>query len=81
MITFQYSSEKKITTDILQNLQRISATIEDEAQREEVTRLAGDDFESKVVSKRLSALGILETYPTAALPLGEFLAMLPPMRI
>lgn len=72
---------KIFLTDILQNLQRISATIADEAQREEVARLAGDDFESKVVSKRLSVLDILETYPTAALPLGEFLAMLPPMRI
>jgi cytochrome P450 / NADPH-cytochrome P450 reductase len=56
-------------------------TIPDEAQREEVARLAGAEFESKVVSKRLSPLDILEMYPTAALPLGEFLAMLPPMRI
>lgn len=80
MIAFQCSNENFLT-DILQNLQRISVTIADEAQREEVARLAGDDFELKVVSKRLSALDILETYPTAALPLGEFLVMLPPMRI
>jgi cytochrome P450 / NADPH-cytochrome P450 reductase len=31
--------------------------------------------------KRRSPLDILEEYPAAALPLGEFLAMLPPMRI
>jgi cytochrome P450 / NADPH-cytochrome P450 reductase len=46
-----------------------------------VARLADADFESKVVNKRLSVLDILEMYPTAALPLAEFLAMLPPMRI
>jgi cytochrome P450/NADPH-cytochrome P450 reductase len=46
-----------------------------------VARLANADFESRVVNKRLSVLDILEMYPTAALPLAEFLAMLPPMRI
>ena len=50
-------------------------------QRESLFRLAGEDFESKVAMKRLSPLDILEMYPNAALPLGEFLAMLPPMRI
>jgi cytochrome P450/NADPH-cytochrome P450 reductase len=31
--------------------------------------------------KRRSALDLLEEYPSASLPLGDFLAMLPPMRI
>jgi len=68
-------------TNNTQNIQRISASIPDQAQREEVAGLAGSNFESKVALKRLSPLDILETYPTAALPLGDFLAMLPPMRI
>jgi len=81
MIAFLCLSEGKFLTDVLQNLQRISATVPDDTQRDEVARLANADFESKVVNKRLSVLDILEMYPTAALPLAEFLAMLPPMRI
>jgi len=43
--------------------------------------LAGADFEKEILTKRRSPLDILEEYPSAALPLGDFLAMLPPMRI
>jgi cytochrome P450/NADPH-cytochrome P450 reductase len=63
------------------NIQKIASTIPDEKDREEVLRLAGPDFETKVGPKRLSPLDLLEAYPSAALPLSDFLAMLPPMRI
>jgi cytochrome P450/NADPH-cytochrome P450 reductase len=43
--------------------------------------LAGKDFEKEILAKRRSPLDILEEYPSATLPLGDFLAMLPPMRI
>lgn len=43
--------------------------------------LAGKDFEKEILNKRRAPLDILEEYPAAVLPLGDFLAMLPPMRI
>jgi len=43
--------------------------------------LAGKSFEQEILNKRRSPLDILEEYPTTALPLGDYLAMLPPMRI
>jgi len=43
--------------------------------------LAGKDFEKEIANKRLSVLDLLEEFPSATLPLGDFLTMLPPMRI
>lgn len=43
--------------------------------------LAGKDFDTEISKKRRSPLDILEEYPSATLPLGDYLAMLPPMRI
>jgi cytochrome P450/NADPH-cytochrome P450 reductase len=43
--------------------------------------LAEKDFEKEITNKRRSPLDLLEEYPSAALSLGDFLAMLPPMRI
>jgi cytochrome P450/NADPH-cytochrome P450 reductase len=43
--------------------------------------LAGKSFEEEILVKRRSPLDILEEYPAATLPIGDFLAMLPPMRI
>lgn len=63
------------------NVARISASIPDEETRKKVLALASDQFEAEVAAKRRSPLDILEEYPSAELPLGEFLAMLPPMRI
>jgi cytochrome P450/NADPH-cytochrome P450 reductase len=49
--------------------------------RAKILDLAGKNFAMEIALKRKSPLDILEEYPSAALPLGEFLAMLPPMRI
>lgn len=68
-------------TNKQQNVQQIASTLADEAQSKQLLRLAGPDFHTEIGEKRLSPLDILETYPTAALPLSSFLAMLPPMRI
>lgn len=63
------------------NVQQIASTLADEAQKFQLLQLAGPDFDAEVGAKRLSPLDILEKYPSAALPLSSFLAMLPPMRI
>jgi cytochrome P450/NADPH-cytochrome P450 reductase len=39
------------------------------------------NYEKEVMLKRRSAIDLLEEFPSAALPLGDYLAMLPPMRI
>lgn len=63
------------------NIQRISIFVADESQKEELLRLAGQDFETVTLANRLSPLDILERYPAAALPFADFLAFAPPMRI
>ncbi|TVY39678.1 Bifunctional cytochrome P450/NADPH--P450 reductase [Lachnellula occidentalis] len=63
------------------NVMRIAASCTEEAVKAKILALAGDDFETEITLKRRSPLDLLEEYPAAALPLGEFLAMLPPMRI
>ncbi|EFR05015.1 bifunctional P-450:NADPH-P450 reductase [Nannizzia gypsea CBS 118893] len=63
------------------NVARIASSISDEKIREEVLTLSKEGFESEILKKRRSPLDLLEEYPTAELPLGDFLAMLPPMRI
>ncbi|KAH7346150.1 P450 family fatty acid hydroxylase [Rhexocercosporidium sp. MPI-PUGE-AT-0058] len=59
----------------------IKTSCPDETVRASISALAGKDFEQEVLKKRRSPLDILEQYSGAALPLGDFLAMLPPMRI
>ncbi|KAH8751145.1 fatty acid hydroxylase [Hyaloscypha sp. PMI_1271] len=63
------------------NVTRIAASAADESVRSQIMALAGEDFEKEILAKRRSPLDILEEYPSATLPLGDFLAMLPPMRI
>lgn len=63
------------------NVARIAASTPDAAIRAEIEALAGANFEKEITNKRLSPLDLLEMYPSAALPLADFLAMLPPMRI
>ncbi|EFE36292.1 cytochrome P450 oxidoreductase OrdA-like, putative [Trichophyton benhamiae CBS 112371] len=63
------------------NVARIASSISDEKVREEVLALSKEGFENEILKKCRSPLDLLEEYPTAELPLGDFLAMLPPMRI
>ncbi|KAI0599856.1 bifunctional P-450:NADPH-P450 reductase [Biscogniauxia sp. FL1348] len=52
-----------------------------EEVREALTRLAGPEYEAEVLAKRISPLDLLERYPSIDVPLVDFLAMLPPMRV
>ncbi|KAF4630984.1 hypothetical protein G7Y89_g7156 [Cudoniella acicularis] len=63
------------------NILKIASSCTDETEKAKVLDLAGKNFEKEVQLKRRSPLDILEEYPSAALTLGDFLAMLPPMRI
>ncbi|KAH6679044.1 fatty acid hydroxylase [Halenospora varia] len=63
------------------NIAKIAASCDDEKDKKKILDLAGKNFEMEVQAKRRSPLDILEEYPSAKLQLGDFLAMLPPMRI
>lgn len=58
----------------------VDATDSDEESKA-LRHLASDGYDSEVLAKRVSVLDLLEKYPSINLPMGQFLAMLPPMRI
>lgn len=51
------------------------------ADRETLKGLASDDYDAEIITKRVSILDLLETYPSIDLPLESFLTMLPQMRV
>lgn len=59
------------------------AAIEDAETQAELRYIASSPsrFTSEIVHKRVSILDILMRYPAIKLPIGDFLAMLPPMRV
>lgn len=54
---------------------------EDTSIVKELEQLNGSDYQELVTMKRVSVLDLLEQFPSIALPLGSYLAMLPPMRV
>ncbi|KAF4120958.1 cytochrome P450 / NADPH-cytochrome P450 reductase [Geosmithia morbida] len=63
------------------NILALAASTEDEADKAMLKDLADASYEKEILEKRMSVLDLLETYPSAKLSLGSFLAMLPRMRI
>ncbi|KAJ5998766.1 Oxidoreductase FAD/NAD(P)-binding [Penicillium sp. IBT 35674x] len=59
------------------------AAVEDAETQAELHYIASSPsrFTSDIVKKRVSPLDLLMRYPAIKLPIGEFLAMLPPMRV
>ncbi|KAI9815970.1 MAG: hypothetical protein M1827_001962 [Pycnora praestabilis] len=65
----------------LKNVNAISKSVTESSEKEELQHLASDAFTAEITAKRISPLDLLERFPSATLPLGEFLGMLPPLRI
>lgn len=63
------------------NILALLDTVRDEQAKTELTRLSEETFTSEITAKRVSVLDLLERFPSAQLPLGVFLKMLPPMRV
>ncbi|KAI9738411.1 MAG: hypothetical protein M1834_008914 [Cirrosporium novae-zelandiae] len=63
------------------NVRVIVQSIPDETVRHEAESLAGDSFDSEITAKRTSVLDLLEKYPSSTLTIGDFLAMLPQLRL
>ncbi|KAI1800734.1 cytochrome P450 [Daldinia bambusicola] len=61
------------------NISTLAEVAKDEAEKEALRNLAKDSED--VFAKRISVLDLLEKYTSIDLPLGAFLAMLPPMRV
>ncbi len=65
----------------MQNVLAIGKRASDEATKQEFKILCGDSFKSEITDKRVSPLDLLERFRNIRMPFGDFLAMLPPLRI
>ncbi|KAH6996594.1 cytochrome P450 [Ilyonectria sp. MPI-CAGE-AT-0026] len=63
------------------NILAVAEATDDKAIIQELEKLAGDDYQDKIVAKRVSVLELLEEYPSVPFPISSYLAMLPPMRV
>ncbi|KAH8655409.1 cytochrome P450 [Xylariales sp. PMI_506] len=63
------------------NILALAEATEVEEEKIALKSTAGDAYEKEVSEKHVSVLDLLEQYPSVKLPLGSFLAMLPPMRV
>lgn len=57
------------------------AAFADAETKSALEALLGDVFASEITATRTSPLDLLERYPELSVPLGSFLALLPPMRV
>jgi cytochrome P450/NADPH-cytochrome P450 reductase len=64
-----------------QNILTLAEATQDKSTVEQLQKLAGDDYQDAISSKRVSILDLLEKFSSISLPFGAFLAMLPPMRV
>ncbi|KAI0124807.1 cytochrome P450 [Xylariales sp. AK1849] len=63
------------------NILALAEATGSEKDRDILKKLAGASYDDEISAKRISVLAILEQYPSIKLPLGSYLAMLPPMRV
>ncbi|KAG5662283.1 hypothetical protein KAF25_004701 [Fusarium avenaceum] len=63
------------------NILALAEATEDKDTIKELERLAGDAYQDDISPKKVSVLDLLEKHPAVALPIGSYLAMLPPMRV
>lgn len=65
----------------MQNILALAEATESSADKGSLKKLASEFYDEEVSNKRLSVLDLLEKYPSVKLPLGTYIAMLPPMRV
>ncbi|GKT45276.1 bifunctional cytochrome P450/NADPH--P450 reductase [Colletotrichum spaethianum] len=63
------------------NVLSLLEATKDEVTTKELERLSGEAYHQEITQKRMTVLDLLEKFPSIALPIGSFLAMLPPMRV
>ncbi|XXG96367.1 hypothetical protein Hte_002649 [Hypoxylon texense] len=62
------------------NISALAEAAKKDEEKEALKKLANESYE-EISNKRISILDLLEKYTSVDLPLGTFLAMLPPMRV
>ena len=62
------------------NILMLAEASTNEGVKRELESLAGDTYSAEISEKRVSILDLLDRFPTIQLPLGNFIASLPPMR-
>ncbi|KAI3323944.1 bifunctional P-450:NADPH-P450 reductase [Xylariaceae sp. AK1471] len=62
------------------NILALAETAKDEEAKAALKKYATENY-TEILNKRISVLDLLEKFPAIELPLGMFLAMLPPMRV
>ncbi|KAI1174519.1 bifunctional P-450:NADPH-P450 reductase [Nemania sp. FL0916] len=62
------------------NILALAEIASDQADKDALKKYANEQY-PEVLEKRISVLDLLEKFSTVELPLGMFLAMLPPMRV
>ncbi|KAK1543827.1 bifunctional P-450/NADPH-P450 reductase [Colletotrichum paranaense] len=63
------------------NILSLMEATQDDDTIKKLGQLAGDEYQEEITQKRVTVLDLLERFPSIALPIGAFLAMLPPMRV
>ncbi|KAH8678189.1 cytochrome P450 [Xylariales sp. PMI_506] len=63
------------------NILALGEATEDKQDKTALKNLAGESYEAEISNKRTSIIDLLEKYPSVNLPIGSYLAMLPPMRV
>lgn len=53
----------------------------DETTKKALQRLAADDYAAEISAKKVNILDLLDRFPSVDLPFGDFLTLLPPMRV
>ena len=76
-----FSLAAVILTLIFQGILHLVEATKDEKTKEELQKLAGDDYLCEISVKKVSILRLLEKFPSIDPPFGTFLSLLPPMRV
>ena len=63
------------------NISTLIDFTQEQTTKDTLKKILEKGFTTQVSEKRLAILDLLEMFPTIKLPLGQFLAMVPPMRI
>lgn len=65
----------------MQGIFLLAESAPDETTKNALQSLAGESYTPEISNKRVSILDLLDKFPTANLPFGTFLSLLPPMRV
>jgi cytochrome P450 / NADPH-cytochrome P450 reductase len=63
------------------DVKTLAVAASDESDRAKLETLASDNYEAEISLKQVSILDLLEQYTSIALAFGDFLSMLPSMRV